>query len=70
MIHVIRGKRNVIMDKRSQDKKLKEIEIKQNKYVEKISAVSAEQLAKALETLLAKDKDLNNDNNIKKPKDR
>jgi len=58
------------MDKRSQDKKLKEIEIKQNKYVEKISAVSAEQLAKALETLLAKDKDLNNDNNIKKPKDR
>ena len=36
---------------------LKEIELKQNKYAEKISAVSAEQLAKALESLMAKDKD-------------
>ena len=45
------------MDKKNQDKKLKEIELKQNKYAEKISAVSAEQLAKALETLMAKDKD-------------
>ena len=45
------------MDKKNQGKKLKEIELKQNKYAEKISAVSAEQLAKALETLMAKDKD-------------
>ena len=41
----------------SESKNLKEIELKQNKYAEKISAVPAEQLAKALETLMSKDKD-------------
>ncbi|WP_158588713.1 hypothetical protein [Butyrivibrio sp. X503] len=46
------------MEKKNQDKKkLKEIELKQNKYAEKISAVPAEELAKAFKSLLAKDKD-------------
>ena len=43
--------------KEIKSKNLNEIELKQNKYAEKISAVPAEQLAKALETLMAKDKD-------------
>ncbi len=46
------------MEKKNQDKKkLKEIELKQNKYAEKISAVPSDELAKALKSLLAKDKD-------------
>ena len=44
------------MDKKNPEKKnLKEIEYKQNKYAEKISAVPSEELAKAFKTLLAKD---------------
>ena len=44
--------------KKNQEKKqLKEIEIKENKYAKKISAVPSDELAKALKSLLAKDKD-------------
>ena len=43
--------------KEIKSKNLKEIELKQNKYAEKISAVPAVPLAKALETLMSKDKD-------------
>ena len=48
---------DIFFKKNPEKKNLKEIEYKQNKYAEKISAVPSEELAKALKTLLAKDKE-------------